>query len=99
MLCSGPRWETARALPPASAVEGLAGRKDHGLTLLTDDVYYVKPMYPPGGHGRGSLLAPGVFTPGTKPDRGLNKTRTRTVPAAAILVLALLSDFWGVDPE
>ena len=78
MLCSGPRWETARALPPASAVAGLAGRKEHGPTLPIYDVYYVKPMYPPGGHGRGSLLAPGVFTPGTKPDRGPNNTRTRT---------------------
>ena len=57
MLCSGPRWETARALPPASAVEGLAGRKEHGPTLPIYDVYYVKPMYPPGGHGRGSLPA------------------------------------------
>ena len=33
------------------------GRKKNGCPLLIYHVYYIKPMYPSGGHGRGSLLA------------------------------------------
>ena len=53
----GPRRETARALPPAMAVAGLAGRKENGPTLTIYDVYYIKSMFPSGGHGRGPRLA------------------------------------------
>ena len=46
--------ETARALPPRLAVEGPAGRKEHGLTLPIYLVTYIKPMsLREGDHGRG----------------------------------------------
>ena len=47
-------------LPDCSSLEG-----DNGLPLSLSDVYYVKPMYPPGEHGRGSRLAHGAMSPGT----------------------------------
>ena len=53
----GPRRVTVQALPPDMSVEGLLGRKENGLTLTIYDVYYTKPMFPPGGHGRGPRLA------------------------------------------
>jgi len=36
------------------------------LPLHIPDVYYTKPMTPPGDHGRGSHLAPGGPSPGDK---------------------------------
>ena len=46
------------------------GRKKNGCPLpihLCYRVYDIKPMYPSGGHGRGSLLAPGgCVHPGEK---------------------------------
>ena len=39
--------------PPRLAVEGPAGRKEHGLTLTFYHVYKAKPISPSGDNGRG----------------------------------------------
>ena len=74
-----PEGRPSGPSPPPCAVAGpTRGRKTNGYALPISDVYEEKSIYPSGDHGRGSLLAPGVFTPGTKPDRGPTHTRTRT---------------------
>ena len=74
-----PEGRPSGPSPPPRAVAGpTRGRKTNGYALPISDVYKEKPIYPSGDHGRGSLLAPGVFTLGTKPDRGPTHTRTRT---------------------
>ena len=40
--CARPQWESAQAQVSASAITGLAGRKENGLILLIYDVYKVK---------------------------------------------------------
>jgi hypothetical protein len=69
---AGETWYFAQAPPmgdwsgPPPRVSGRGpgcGRKQDGQPLTIHHDYYIKPMYPPGEHGRGSLLAPGGRAP------------------------------------
>ena len=81
MLC----WDLkGRPLGPSSpplAVAGLAGRKENGPTLPLYHVYYIKPMYPSGGHDHRSLLVPGGLAHRKKLERVPNKTVHRAPEA------------------
>ena len=89
-----PEGRPSGPSPPPRAVAGpTRGRKTNGYALPISDVYYVKPIYPSGDRGRGSLLAPGVFTLGTKPDRG--PTHTRTMTRTRTYVLSSKSSFFA----